>query len=164
MRGHMGTIMMHTECFSPSTKTKLPTGELMSLFEASRYSGIRYQTLYQRVRLGRLAAVKRDGIWHISKDELDDWKDLRRSPDQKKPALPKKKGPKNRIWRSEITEAPERIAAMVGARMIGVSRSWILARKEQFDAVKISGAWYVSRKLVEDYISNEERDGVESPS
>jgi hypothetical protein len=185
MRGRMGTIMLHDSCFTPWTRRSAPTAaervreqqeiskmladdsDWMDCHEAARIAGVSYAAIYQRVFSGSLVAEKRYGKWFVSRKSLATWGERRhpqgRRPAASRPTIPKKPAdaPKARIWRSEVTEPIERITAHNAALKIGVSRSWILQRKERFDAVKISGAWMLSKKLVEDYIRDEEQGELE---
>jgi excisionase family DNA binding protein len=160
--------MFHDECFTPWNlhEDKIIDADLFTIFEAAQYTHIRHVTIYKRISSGSLKAEKcRDGKWRVRKKDLDEWVDRRRSP-SKAPSLSKKKAdaPKSRIWRSEVIEPMERISAMEAANKIGVSHTWILQRRDQFGAVKISGVWYLSKKLVEDFVREEERREFESAS
>lgn len=165
MRGARGLVMLHDTCFTPWPAKKpklrsvvpngngaLPPGEWLTIFEAGQVTGVRYMTIYQRIAAGSLAAEKRDGKWMVSRTALAAWDAKLVRPGRK----PVKKATKSRIWRSEVTESTDRISLAEAGRKIGASRSWVLERRDKFDAVKIAGEWRLSTKLVEDYIAEEE--------
>lgn len=183
LRARGGTIMMHDDCFTPWSRQSLnkaeragwreveqwrQSGDWLTIHEAAHRARVGYMTIYQRIAAGTLKAEKRRNKWYVAKESVDNWMAGRSESGHQKvarrPTIPKKPAdaPKARMWRSEVTESPERVTAHNAAKMIGVSRSWVLQRKETFDAVKISGAWMLSKKLVEDYIREEEQRELES--
>lgn len=179
MRGRMGTLMLHEGCFTPFGRGKkvalarhrnvapngvgdLPPGEWFSLADAAEYMGITYNALYQRVWSS--GGFKGEGFekrlnqWFISRATVESMGKGKRGPGRPR------KVAKSRIWRSDVTESVDRISSTEAAKLIGVSRSWVLTRKDRFDAIKVEGEWRLSRKLVEDYIRIEEQSETEPVS
>jgi len=174
MRGAMGIIMLHDECFTPygrgkkstlkardiksSSEGELPPGEWLTLAEAANFIGISYTALYQRIwsrpggfQSSALRAEKRNEQWFVSRESVEAMGKGKLTPGRKLDARTK-----GRMWRSDVTEPIDRISSAEAARRIGVSRTWVLSRREKFDAVKIDGEWRLSAKFVEDYIRDEE--------
>ena len=166
MRGYMGTTMIHDRCFDfhskssraivPSVESDLPPGEWLSLNDAAAYLGIAYSTLYQRVwtSSGRASGgfEKRNGQWFASRAALEAMPKGKFTPGR---PLKSSTRTKSRTWRSEVTEEIPRISSTEAARRIGMSRSWLLSRRDQFFAIKVDGVWRLSEKLVDEYVRND---------
>jgi excisionase family DNA binding protein len=169
MTGSRGIVMLHYHCFGLAEKRpiefrrvelsggrKLPVGEWLTIAEVCKYVGVGYMAIYQRIVSGKLPAEKRDGKWMIPRRAVETMGPGRLLPGPKVGKI----YPNKRVWRSEVTEPIERLSPTQAAKKIGVSRTWVLERKDKFDAIKVGGEWRLSAKMVDAYIENEERNGI----
>lgn len=162
LTGVMGTVMIHKDCFEqpkakpprkykvvPDSEGGLPPGEWATIPEVARFAGLSYMAIYQRIVAGTMTGVKHEGQWLVSKN------DMNRIGKGKLP-LGRRPAQNRKMWRSDVTEPVDRMLASQVARLLGVSRTWVLQRKNQFGGVKIMGVWYFSTELVNAYLRRSE--------
>lgn len=168
MTGRRGIVMLHHDCFQPFSRdirrvkegdnaATLPPGEWLTIEEVSQFAGVGYMAIYQRIVSGALPAEKRQGKWFIPRKAVERMGPGRLLPGPRLSPKDLSPKPKKRAWHSEVTEPIKRMSMSEAARKIGVSRTWVSERKDQFEAIKIDGEWRLSCEAVDNFIKNEEQ-------